>query len=231
MNLSMCPIRRSNITATEMAALLGANKYSSPAKVAENKTNPVVLEGNHLRRGKLKEPSVLEAFLLDMNLHTRRHVGPTVKLEGTRIAATPDAYYEGHNVVVECKSIMSRNFDKWYIEVPEYYQVQVMVQCLVMGSDYGIIGALEEGNPDECEYDFVAWKILRDSRIEELMVQETARFFEAFDRGETIRVNSKVKAEVLAKLPSLRERIYPLVKPERRDRQDEDLSAVLALFK
>lgn len=230
-SIAFCPIRLGNVTATEMAAVLGVNAYSSPAKIREQKLNPVNLVGNHLRRGKLREPSVLEAFWLDMRLKAIRHEGGSIKHPHHRIAATPDAIEDGTGIVVECKSIMTKNFDKWYTTVPTYYQMQVMVQAFVMDVPYGIIGALEEGCPDVCEYDFVAWRIDRSDEIEQYMKEETERFFEHMDAGKAMRASSKVKARVLELLPDLAVRIYPNERPKRRDSKNETLSELISLFK
>jgi hypothetical protein len=115
---------------------------------------------------------------------TTRHRGPTVKYDGARIAATPDAYVLGEPVVVEAKSVMSRNFSKWYTDPPKYYLMQVCTQLLVTQLAWGYIGALEEGDPDVSEFRFIVWKVSRSERIEQLMKEERLRkaikFFRMF---------------------------------------------------
>lgn len=228
-DLSKSPVRLRNITATDMATILGLNKYESPAKLLDKKRNPQPIVNNHVRRGKLKEPSVLEAFLLDANMQTERHVGGTIELVGQRIAATPDAYLFGTKDVVECKSVMSKNFEKWYDEIPAHYQIQVMVQMLVVGSQAGYIGALEEGDPTICEYRFIAWKVNRHEEIEELMKQEAKRFWEETEEEKLFRVDSKVKKRVSELLPKTRELIIP---PERAEikTHEQYLSEILSVF-
>lgn len=211
-SLSECPIRRSNVTATDMATLFGLNKYSSPAKMLENKLNPVQVANNHVRRGKLFEPAVIEAFLLDANIVATRHEGGTLQLPGYPISATPDAYY-GDDAVVEAKSIMSHSFERWYEEIPTHYHVQVLTQMLVTGRSVGYIGALEAGDPRECEYRFIAWKIERSERMEELMKQEAVRFWEKVKVDELFRVDSKIKKEALDILSRNAIMIFPTDRP------------------
>lgn len=95
------------------------------------KKNPVNVSNNHTRRGKLKEPSVLEAFLIDGGIETERHLVGTLVHTDHRIAATPDAYIKGRNEVVECKTTLSSSFKKWYKAIPTYYHVQVITQMMV----------------------------------------------------------------------------------------------------
>jgi len=232
-DLSKDPVRLRNITATEMATLFGLNKYSSPAKLLENKLNPQPVVNNHVRRGKLMEPAVLEAFLLDMKIPTYRHEGGTLELPLYRIAATPDAYTHVGDLVVEAKSIMSHTFDKWYDEVPYHYHVQVLVQMFVLGIDRGYIGALEAGDPKDCEHRFVAWVIKSNEEIEELMVTEVQRFWKHVEEGKQFRVDSKVKKRVLELLPTLRTLAYPsaeVVEAMKKKEEDEDLSYAISLF-
>lgn len=228
--LSFRASRLNNITATEMATLFGLNPYETPSKLLDKKLKPQIISSIHLRRGKLKEPSVLEAFKLDMDLATQRHGEGTVVLKDVRIAATPDAYVLDTFNVVECKSVTSRNLEKWYDAIPSQYHVQVLVQMMVMDSEEGYIGALEEGDPYECEYRFVAWKVARNKRIEELMVQEVARFW---DSTETLfRVSSKAKKEMQTFLESSAGLIYPKEIPIKKELSDEEkLSGILSLFK
>jgi hypothetical protein len=102
---------------------------------------------------------------------------------------------------------------------------------LVVGSEYGYIGALEEGDPYDCEYRFIAWKIFRDERIEEIMKEEVDRFWRQTDGGVLYRVSPKVKKEVLALLPNTSLLEYPLEIPKKEERSDDEkLSDVLSLF-
>lgn len=230
-DLSTDPMRTKNVTATEMAALFGLNKYSSPAKMLENKINPTFVDNNHVRRGRLMEPAVLEAFLLDARMKTDRHEGGTHKLEGYRIAATPDAYVKGTNNVVEAKSIMSHTFERWYDLIPTHYHIQVLVQMLVMDSSIGYIGALEAGDPVLCEHRFIAWEVVRNKDIEELMKLETERFWANVDLGTLFRVDSKVKKRVLELLPTTSKLFIPTKKPEKVEAaENEEISRVLQLF-
>lgn len=232
MSLSKDPRRLRNVTATEMSVLFGLNPFESPAKLIDKKDNPKEINNNHVRRGKIREPSVLEAFLLDGGIETDRHYGPTQVKELDRIAATPDAYIKGTKNVVECKTTLSNYFDKWYDAIPLYYHLQVHTQMYVMDSEEGYIGALEEGDPRECEYRFVAWKVIPHPRIYELMVQEVSRFWELKESGKLFRVLSPVKKEMTDLLNYTSTLIIPTTLPIKEKTEDEDneLSQVLAMF-
>lgn len=221
--------RLKNVTATEMATLFGLNPYDSPAKLIDRKKNPVDISNNHTRRGKLKEPSVLEAFLIDGGIETERHLGGTLVHTDHRIAATPDAYIKGRNEVVECKTTLSSSFKKWYKAIPTYYHVQVITQMMVTGSEVGYIGALEEGDPAYCEYLFAAWKVHTKPRMYELIAEEVTRFWESWDSDKLFRVNSANKKEMLSLMEGSSELILPTIVPE--EVESEDISEILALFK
>ena len=231
-SISRSPVRLRDITATEMSTLFGLNQYSSPSKLLAQKLNPIEITTNHVRRGKLKEPSVLEAFLIDANMETDRHMGPSLEMPDVRIAATPDAYVKGTTDVVECKSIISRNFHKWYDAVPLNYHVQVMVQMLVMDSKEGYIGALEEGDPDECLYRFTVWKMTRDAEFEQMMRDEATRFWAETIEGKTFRVNSKMKKRALEILPTTTSMLIPAEKPkfDPYKHESNDMSDIMELF-
>lgn len=221
--------RLRNITATEMATLLGLNPYDSPAKLIDRKKNPVDISNNHTRRGKLKEPSVLEAFLLDGGIETERHLGGTLVHPVHRIAATPDAFIKGRNEVVECKTTLSSSFKKWYKAIPTYYHVQVITQMMVTESEVGYIGALEEGDPTYCEYLFAAWKVSTVPRMYEIIAEEVDRFWTMWDTDTLFRVSSHKKKEMLSLMEGSSSLIIPTTIPE--EVESEDISAILALFK
>lgn len=230
-NLSECPIRRSHVTATDMATLFGLNKYSSPAKMLENKVNPQQVVNVHVRRGKLFEAAVIEAFLLDANMIATRHEGGTLQLPGYPISATPDAYY-GDDAVVEAKSIMTHSFEKWYEEIPPHYHMQVHAQMLVTGRSEGYIGALEAGDPRDCEHRFIVWKVQRSMALEALMKQEAVRFWSKVEAGELFRVDSKIKRAVIAILDTTSTMILPLERPKLTavEQKEASYEEILKLF-
>ena len=230
-DLSLRSERRYNITATDVATLFGLNPYESPASLLEKKLNPQPIVSNHLRRGKLKEPSVIEAFNLDVGLVAVRHEGGTLTLPGHRIAATPDAYLLGSKTVVECKSVTSKNFDKWYTNIPTQYHLQVMMQMLVVGSEEGFIGALEEGDPYECEYRFIAWKMRADEQIFTMIKEEVYRFWEHVDAGTLFRVRSATKTKMKELLEQNKVLAYASPKPEKEETREEEISRILSVFK
>ena len=229
MDLSFVEDRLKNITATDMAALFGLNDRDSPRKIVERKINPQPTEDNkHLRRGRLREVSVLEAFELDLGVPIQRHRGGTITLDGARIAVTPDAFITGTHNVVEAKSINMFSFPKWFEEVPSKYHVQVLAQMLVMNSEYGLIGALEESE----YFDFAVWIIERNKEAEDLMLEEVARFWMCMDNGTLFRVNSKIKAKMIALLEKSRTLVCPIERkvPAKDVVYAQEISKMLALL-
>ena len=216
-DISFLPERLNNITATDMAILFSLNPYESPASIINRKVDPQPIYSNHLRRGHLFEPAVLEAFKLDMGIEPIRNARGTIVMDGYRIAATPDAFMDGEKggiVVVEAKSVGSSKFVRWYVEAPLHYQMQVHTQMMVTGAEYGYLGALEAGDPMDCMYRFVAWKIKRSPELEWMMQAEVDRFWSYFDTRDTdevvkYRANSDMKKKAIALLEQHAELVYP----------------------
>lgn len=226
-DISKCPIRLSNITATDMATLFGLNPYESPSKLLDKKLNPVPIESIHLRRGKLREPSVLEAFNLDVNMRSVRHEGPAIKMEGHRIAATPDAYTSDGQGVIEAKSVMSHNFVKWYDNPPYYYIMQVFTQLMVTDLSVGYIGALEEADPKESLFRFIVWKVERNTEAEDLIKQEVDRFWTSVEKKKVYKVSSVHKKTMSGLIYKSMERVFPVEVPTL----STEIDSVLDLFK
>lgn len=231
-NLATLPSRLRNITGTDMAALLGMNKYSSPAKVWENKLNPQKIANIHTRRGTLMEPAVLEALYVDLRMKSRRHMSGTIERADVRIAATPDAYNKETGELIEAKTTRTEMFDKWYGEIPPHYHIQLHTQMLVTGIDSAYIAALEIGDPSTCTYDLIVWKVKRNEELESLMIQETARFWNSVETlGKAPRVDSVVKRRVHEILQTTAHRVYPTEVPTHRSTKEADqVSLVLNLL-
>lgn len=228
MSLHLRKERLENITATEMSAILGVNPYNTAASVLAQKENPVQVESIHLRRGHLMEPSVLEALRMDLGWQCVRHEEGTLVMPDHRIAATPDAYTENKEKVVECKSIGYKSFRKWYKEIPPHYHVQVLVQLLVTGTDVGYIAALEAGDPYDSLWPLVVWEVPKIPEIEEIMKEETKKFWEIAASGKKPKTSSKLKTHVLGLLKNSATLIYPDDPP--KEDEDAEISAVLSLF-
>ena len=205
------PKRMTNITATDMATLFSLNPYESPASIVHKKTDPKPIYAPAMRRGHLFEPAVLEAFRIDMGVKSIRNAFGTYVMDNHRIAATPDAFVDNHlqNVTIEAKSIGSQRFAKWYVEAPLYYQMQVHTQMMVIDAAFGYIGALEAGDPSDCQYRFIAWKINRCPELEAMMKKEVIRFWQCFDKKEPFRANSDMKKKAIELLAESATLVYP----------------------
>lgn len=210
-NIAYDPKRMTNITATDMATLFSLNPYESPAAIVHKKTDPKPIYAPALRRGHLFEPAVLEAFRLDIGIKSVRNAFGTYVMAENRIAATPDAFVDNHlqNVTIEAKSIGSSRFVKWYVEAPLYYQMQVHTQMMVTDAAFGYLGALEAGDPSDCHYRFVVWKIDRCPELETMMKKEVIRFWQCFDSKESYRANPAMKKRAIELLAASASLFYP----------------------
>jgi len=141
--------RTKRLTATDVAALMGANKYSTPLEVFVEKISqmPRSIEDNEpMAWGRALEPVILDEY--------RRRQPPTVgvapdsRLLGSVpypwLAASPDAWRreESGESLLEVKTTRNAAWDV----VPQHYQIQVHVQMIVTGTQLATILALFQGS-------------------------------------------------------------------------------------
>lgn len=142
--------RQRLLTASDIAAWCGANKYKSKQEVKDDKaglTKP--FEGNeHTERGKYWEPHIIKACS-ELGIGRVRTAGmlcESMRIPG--IGATTDAIARdefGDYHIVEIKCPTMRSYYMWKKGPPLMYQYQVVAQMLVCGytSGYLVAGFIE----------------------------------------------------------------------------------------
>ena len=202
--------RMNFVTATEVAALFGLNKYTSPLQLQKDKLMPKeAINNQYIRMGKILEDAVLKAFDVDLGIKAQPiHSNKVViyNLKDVKLSATPDGVFEHGDKkgLVECKSTSIKNFMTWEIEPPISYVLQCHAQLLCTGEEHNLLGCLATSAP----MDFTAYHIKRDDEVNSLLIEEVNRFWECMHNEERFKVNTKHKQRIQEILPSTYKFLY-----------------------
>lgn len=159
--------RRTCITGTDLAGILGLSRYSSPLTVWLDKMglSEPKEENAAMRWGKRLERSILEAYGEAQGLEMTYadpytlHRVPGFHLLGASLdGIRPDG------APVDAKNTRKRGSD-WGDDgsdvVPVHYAAQISAQCMVQGSEFGDLAVLFSGQ------DFSSFRIHRDKDAED----------------------------------------------------------------
>lgn len=152
--------RKHCIGGSDVGALLGLNKYSSPYKVFKSKTSPTFKSEDsvYTRKGKCLEPVIRKNFVTPYMLkqdYTVKEVPYILKnnkfpwihanLDSIAIPNLPVGK-PSENIIIEIKWVSEYAEVNWYSEdycgVPASYYAQVQTYMLVTGASKAIICAL-----------------------------------------------------------------------------------------
>lgn len=150
--------RQSGLGGSDMGAILGISKYSSPLQVYKSKTQPPeTLDSVHTRKGKALEPLIRDQYVKPY-LHSLgyRVEHPEVmfkndscpwliaNLDGIAVPFEAKTYRD--NIIIEIKWVSELGEQRWdkddYGGVPAEYYAQVQHYMCVTGAQKAIICAL-----------------------------------------------------------------------------------------
>jgi putative phage-type endonuclease len=123
-------VRAEFISASDVSAILGANRYKSRQRLLDERLGRVerkpfsASQLEHIQRGQRNEAQLIADFDATPNSST------FVNDEYPWLAATPDGFKDG--AVVEIKSSTKELDDVFLL-----YKPQVITQCIVMAAPYG----------------------------------------------------------------------------------------------
>lgn len=169
--------RRTCITGTEVAAILGLSKFASPMTVYLDKKGLLEIpENDAMRWGRRLERPILEAYA-DATGMMIELADPfqVIKAPGFNLlGATLDAR-RADGPPVDAKNIRQRS-DEWGEDgsdtVPPYYAAQLMAQIAVTGMPYADLAVLFSGQ------EFATFRIHRDLEAEGLIKEKIAVWWE-----------------------------------------------------
>ena len=177
--------REHSIGASEVAAILGANKFQSAwALWHEKKGLTPAFQGNiATRMGLALEPLITEMYTEETG-HETTDPGPYTVFSRDDIpglTCTPDRLVvEGEEIVrvVELKTMGERAAMALQDEIPLSYQVQLQAQLLITGCEHGDLAVLV-GNRK-----FMVIPFERHDRVQTLIRERVAEFLELLE-GDT----------------------------------------------
>jgi hypothetical protein len=199
-------LRSQFVTASEAAILVGADPYSSPAKIK----NPGTFAGNHYTKvGQLLEPVVVTEVnkLLGTNFELYENSkGWKEFYTNGHLGATPDAH-DNRTHLLECKTVNSKTYLKYSAVPPSKYLIQLMTQvhCSEVPGDYHFLALMDTKLKTEEQYNkFLespnldqAWsttiyKVWKNEEICTILKEQA----EKFKTQKSFRVSSKIKQKV-----------------------------------
>lgn len=173
--------RQQYVTGTEVAGILGLDKYKSWKKIKQDKyVAAKPFDNQYMRAGRILEPGVLIAlkeigipaepahatkvvFAYDDDLHL------AASMDGK--AKTDDGIF----YVVECKTTSEEKFNAWFDNVPLNYFLQVQTQMMVSKAEHAIIACLCTQFP----FPLVVYEIKPAKDIQDMIAEATKRFWAA----------------------------------------------------
>jgi putative phage-type endonuclease len=150
--------RQSGLGGSDMGALLGISKYSSPLQVYKAKTEPAEQKDSiYIRKGKALESFIRDNYVKPyLQEYGYRVVHPEVmfvnsscpwliaNLDGIAVPTEPKSYRD--NIVIEIKWVSELGEQRWggddYYGVPAEYYAQVQHYMCVTGAQKAIVCAL-----------------------------------------------------------------------------------------
>lgn len=187
-------LRKQYITASSAAVLVGADPYSSPAKLR----NPEVFNGNAFTRvGQMLEPVVVkvvnEVLGTSFQLYENSEGHKEFYTEGL-LGATPDAHM-GRLTLLECKTTRPKTYLKYSAVPPSKYLIQLLVQLMCVGLSEGYLAIMSTDLTQESvtlKWPIAIFKVWIDERICDILKTQAQKFTD----NEKFRVESKVKQKV-----------------------------------
>ena len=179
--------RRNYLTASEMAAVLGADNWKTAFQVFVEKTTPLKPDAAHFMSpafwGKTLEQPILRAAAGHYGWASYRQGGALlVSRAHPLLAATLDAEveFDGATCVLEGKTtsfFMRRDWDEDTQELPRRVLIQCQHQLLVSQAPLAIVFCLIGGNKP------VKVLVEPDERFHRFMVEKAEWFFDLLARG------------------------------------------------
>ncbi len=183
---SWLAMRRKDITASDIGAILGLDKSRSAARIYAQKAG--LFETNEdsamMRRGRWLEPAVLEALRERHPDWEFRKATVYLRDPELRLGATPDVVAimpNGLVVNVQCKVVAKPVFEReWDDEPPVSYQLQTLAETMLMEVQGGMLAALVLDTYSAELYEF---DVARHPAAEERIRAAAKDFWDAVTAG------------------------------------------------
>lgn len=169
--------RRTGIGGSDVATILGLNKYSTPYQLWLDKTGQIEVDDSDVSEAAHFGNILEEVVASEFTERTGKKVRISNKMYSHKdhpyLTANIDRDVVGENAILECKTASVYLSDKWEgDEIPEQYICQVQHYMNVLNRDYAYIAVLIGGQK------FVWKKIERDQELIDLIQKRLVEFWE-----------------------------------------------------
>lgn len=167
--------RTQGIGGSDVSAIVGLNKWSSPYQVWLDKTgNAAEKETNQaMRMGNLLEPIVVQLFNEDAGIETRR-IGLLRSKENPFMQVTPDRL-TADGGLLECKTSNGWLRSEWEDDqVPDHAELQLQHALYVADKPHGYVAGLLDGR------EFFVRRVERDDKLIGQLIEIERRFWEQY---------------------------------------------------
>lgn len=203
-------LRKKDVTASDIAAILGLDKYRTPARVYAEKTGEISGNADNAmtRRGRWLEPAVLEALREAHPDWDIRKATVYLRDPAIRLGCTPDfvAIRSDKTIVniqakVVSKPVYEREWgDDEKREPPMGYMLQTAAENMLMEVPQGIVAALVI---DTFSAELQEFGVPRHADAEARIRQAATDFWDAVRDGRPPRLMYDMDAELIeARYPS-----------------------------
>ena len=170
-------LRRTSIGGSDVATILGFNKYKSPYQLWLDKTGQIDIDASDPSEaaywGNVFEKTVAEEFTRRTGAKVRNDNHMYFHREYDFLSANVDRQVVGENAILECKTASMFLSDKWEGEnIPDQYIFQVQHYLNVLDKEYAYIAVLVGGQKFQ-------WKrIERDQELIDIIQERLIAFWE-----------------------------------------------------
>ncbi|SHH54396.1 putative phage-type endonuclease [Caloranaerobacter azorensis DSM 13643] len=167
--------RQKGIGGSDVAAILGINKYKTAFEVYLEKLGEIEekeIDNEFIYWGNVLENIVAKEFEKRTGKKVRRKNQILQNKDYPFMIANLDRVIVGENALLECKTTSAYNKNEWEDEeVPANYLVQVQHYLAVTGYEKGYIACLIGGNK------FIWKEIERDDELIEIIIEAEKKFW------------------------------------------------------
>lgn len=205
-------LRRQDVTASDIAVVVGASPYKSAMRLWAEKTGDIGEQEDNaaMRRGRWLEQAVLRACRDETDWLQITQPNVYLRDPEKRIGATPDAIAtdaEGE-LLIQCKVIARPVYERdWAVEAPLHYQLQTLTEAMLWGAPRAFLAVLVI---DTFSAELKVHPVPRHPEAEAKLVEAVARFWAEIEAGKEPSADYSRDGEVIRKLFGPKDGIEPL---------------------